>query len=126
MVSEEVRQAWLRKMPLVLDPEYQALAPVTYPVDMHPLPNDIEAYCVYTFRAEDLVRTSPHLSSQRWRAVRERHAQVLAERKQKRALDAQERLQKLAPGWAHGHQLEPTRPIADTTDLSSSLATLHT
>ena len=63
MVLHDVHRAWLRHMVLVVDPEYQLPPPITYPEDLHPLPDDIEAYCRYSFRSEDLVTQSPHLSS---------------------------------------------------------------
>lgn len=80
MVLQDAHRAWLRRMVLVVDPEYQLPPPITYPEDLHPLPDDIEAYCRYSFRSEDLVSQSPHLSSAQFRAMCDRHAAVLTER----------------------------------------------
>ena len=80
MALHDVHRAWLRHMVLVVDPEYQLPPPITYPEDLHPLPDDIEAYCRYSFRSEDLVSQSPHLSSAQFRAMCDRHAAVLTER----------------------------------------------
>ena len=80
MALQDAHRAWLRRMVLVVDPEYQLPPPITYPEDLHPLPDDIEAYCRYSFRSEDLVSQSPHLSSAQFRAMCDRHAAVLTER----------------------------------------------
>ena len=125
MVPYAVQQSWLQHMMLVLDPEYQIPPPVTFPVDMHPLPEDIDAYCVYSYRAEDLVRTSSNLSSSRFRAMRSEQESFLKEKQLARERRERERLQKMAPGWAHHGDarmvLQPTRvPTTSTNNAATN------
>lgn len=125
MVPYAIQQSWLQRMMLVVDPEYQVPPPVTFPADMHPLPDDIDAYCVYSYRAEDLVRTSPNLSSSRFRAMRSEQESFLKEKQLARERRERERLQKMAPGWAHHGDarmiLEPTRvPTTSTKNAATN------
>lgn len=111
MVLHDVQRAWLRRMVLIVDPEYQLPAPITYPEDMHPLPDDIEAYCQYSFRSEDLVAQSPHLSSAQFRAMCDSHSAVLTERG----------IAPINTGTTHaGHDTQAPKPVPAADDESAA------
>ena len=83
------QRACLSHVSLVQAPESLAPRPVARPDDLHPLPDNIDAYFVYPFSVEELV-TSPHtlLTSDSVHALHERHANFLRMRKEKGARGA--------------------------------------
>lgn len=133
MAIHALHQAWLARMTLVVAPEYQVSPPVTVPSSRHPLPDSIDAYCVYPFAAEDLVARSPHFRSQQLRDQHEKHAKFLREWSKTKERSMKERMQKLAPGWGHGDQtlLQPTKtyvtPSQSTpdNDVNTSLQAMN-
>lgn len=117
MVLHDVHRAWLRHMVLVVDPEYQLPEHIKYPQDMHPLPDDIEVYCKYSFRSEDLVAQSPHLSSAQFRAMCDNHSAVLSERG----------ITPVTTSAVHtGHDTQAPKAIRMTNESTASSETLPT
>ena len=119
------QRACLSHVSLVQAPESLAPRPVARPDDLHPLPDNIDAYFVYPFSVEELV-TSPHtlLTSDSVHALHERHANFLRMRKERKEREEQERFRRLAPGWAHGDGsiLEPVKVSAGAAGSSTSQA----
>lgn len=101
--------AWLANVSMVLAPEVQVPPPIAKPQDLHPLPPNIDAYCVYPFAAENAVmaKTSP-VTSRSVAAMRERHASFLAARRANKEMEREDRMRRLAPGWVPDQVLEPT------------------
>lgn len=99
----------MEHLTMVLAPECQVPPPITRPREMHPLPEGIDAYCVYPFAAEELVASSASpVSSRSVAQMQDRRATYLATRKVTQEREAQERMRRLAPGWVPDQVLEPT------------------
>lgn len=100
---------WMEHVTMVLAPECQVPPPITRPREMHPLPEGVDAYCVYPFAAEELVASSASpVSSRSVAQMQDRRATYLATRKVTQEREAQERMRRLAPGWVPDQMLEPT------------------
>lgn len=119
-------QAGMPNLSMVLAPEYQVPPPIRKPENLHPLPDNIDAYCAYPFSAEDLVTSGRTFgTSQNVAALRERHDTYLATRRARKEQEAQERIRRMAPGWVPDQVLQPTpaQPLQPETRTDERLAT---
>ncbi|GAA6025124.1 hypothetical protein JCM11491_004395 [Sporobolomyces phaffii] len=113
------------RVPLIKNPAFWVPPPVQVPLDIHPLPDDVQAYFVYPHTLEaHVLATLPlertHLEQQRAerRALLESYAQS-----KERARKA--KLNQIAPGWNEGvgGVIEPVRKAVPTTTTTTTTAT---
>ncbi|GAA5960269.1 hypothetical protein JCM21900_002447 [Sporobolomyces salmonicolor] len=90
------------KVPLIKNPGFWIPRPVELPLDIHPLPDDVQAYFVYPHTLEQHVLTTlPQSLSQLEQAHSQRlHLLVSYADSKERARKA--RLNQVAPGYAEG------------------------
>ncbi|WFD45312.1 hypothetical protein MPSI1_003994 [Malassezia psittaci] len=99
---------WSVPLSLVLNPEYRVSPPIRRPYDMHPLPESIEAYCVYPFSLEERILSGKQFPlSQNIAAKCERHKGFMEQRKQGKIQQEKDRMLRMAPGWIPDQVLEP-------------------
>ncbi|KZT53716.1 hypothetical protein CALCODRAFT_38589 [Calocera cornea HHB12733] len=99
-------------VPLIQSPSLRIPQPVVMPQDIHPLPDTLEPYMVYTFTLEQ--RALPSLSQLRasLSALQSTHEQTLANWELEKQRRKREALRKVAPGFEGGEGvLVPTRAV---------------
>lgn len=110
--TDAAYRAWLDHVLLVRSPETVVPRPISKLRDLHPLPDSLDPYCTYPWSVEEYVRDpSSGISSASVEAHLERQAAYLEQRREKKELEEQKRLRRLAPGWAQGDRsiLQPVR-----------------
>ncbi|GAA5948377.1 hypothetical protein JCM3765_001396 [Sporobolomyces pararoseus] len=90
------------RVPLIKNPAFWVHAPVEVPLDIHPLPEDVQAYFVYPHTLEShVLSTLPNQLAQLEQTRSQRIALLESyEESKERARKA--KLQALAPGWNEG------------------------
>ncbi|GAA5944316.1 uncharacterized protein JCM15063_006555 [Sporobolomyces koalae] len=117
------------RVPLIKNPAFWAPPPVQVPLDIHPLPDDVEAYFVYPHTLEDhVLSTLPaqleHLEQTRAQRVALLHSYSESKERVRKA-----KLQALAPGWndGQGGVMQPVRkPTQAASTLNQTTTTLST
>ncbi|KZO98675.1 hypothetical protein CALVIDRAFT_562110 [Calocera viscosa TUFC12733] len=97
-------------VPLIQSPSLRIPQPVVMPPDIHPLPDTLEPYMVYTFSLE--TRTLPALAQLRTSlsTLKSTHEHTLLRWEQEKQRRKREALRKVAPGFEPGDGvLVPTR-----------------
>ncbi|GAA5984825.1 hypothetical protein JCM10908_003521 [Rhodotorula pacifica] len=90
------------RVPLIKNPGFWIPKPVELPFDIHPLPDDVQAYFVYPHTLESHVLQSlPPALSQLQAAHQERLA-LLASYAESKERARKAELNRLAPGWQEG------------------------
>ncbi|KAL7411767.1 hypothetical protein BDY24DRAFT_394771 [Mrakia frigida] len=99
-------------VPLIKSPSLYLPRPVEIPPDIHPLPEDINAYFVYPFTLEPhiLAHGPPHRAQTAARQTA--HVAYLIGREEAKAERKRKELARVAPGWSGsgGAALVPDRP----------------
>ena len=98
-----------RKVHLFRSPSFSLPPPITFPTDLHPLPPDLQAYFVYPFSLEAFVIDLTNPNSRTIEELHKSHASYLQWRQEEKQRKEQDRLKRVAPGWASGGTLQPTK-----------------
>ncbi|ORY74768.1 hypothetical protein BCR35DRAFT_306576 [Leucosporidium creatinivorum] len=97
------------KVPLIKSPSFWIPTPIQLPPDIHPLPDDVQAYFVYPHSIEShTLTTLPSLLSN----LQQSHSQrlhLLASLAESKERARKHRLNQIAPGWAEGGVMQPVR-----------------
>ena len=107
--------ALLSRVALVRSPEACAPPQIALPVDIHPLPESIDAYFAYTFSAEDFTLSS--ISSKQVRRLLEQKTEYIAALCERRERDGHGDLASVTPKAVNGSSTtaEPNRLYQGTT-----------
>ncbi|KWU44548.1 hypothetical protein RHOSPDRAFT_33875 [Rhodotorula sp. JG-1b] len=90
------------RVPLIKNPGFWVPKPVQLPPDIHPLPDDVQAYFVYPHTLEaHVLRTLPPALAQ-LQAVQQQRLALLASYAESKERARRAELNRLAPGWHEG------------------------
>jgi len=114
------------RVPLIKSPSLRIPQPVEMPLDIHPLPDDVNAYFVYPFTLEPHVVTVESSRRATVDAHNARRDAYLKTRDDEKARRKREALRRIAPGFEpEGAPLVPTRVVREGA-LSPGLASALT
>ncbi|KAJ9094812.1 hypothetical protein QFC20_006826 [Naganishia adeliensis] len=110
--------------PLIKSPSLWLPKPVEFPMDVHPLPDDISAYFVYPFTLEPHILAQQPPIHEKIRALRERYARMLDDRRREEEEKRKEAMNRIAPGYNPSTSLlvPNTRTTNGTHDMISPTA----
>lgn len=57
-LSRHAEQVWRAHATVAVPPAFQVPPPIAKPQDLHPLPDGVDAYCAYSFSAEEAVMSA--------------------------------------------------------------------
>ncbi|GAA6063053.1 hypothetical protein JCM10212_002998 [Sporobolomyces blumeae] len=109
------------RVPLIKNPAFWVPPPVQVPPDIHPLPDDVQAYFVYPHTLEShVLSTLPATLS----TLEQTHAQrvaLLASYAESKERARKAKLQAIAPGWNEGGEImQPVRKETTTTTTTTT------
>ncbi|GAA5875097.1 hypothetical protein JCM3774_003427 [Rhodotorula dairenensis] len=102
------------RVPLIKNPGFWVPKPVQLPPDIHPLPDDVQAYFVYphTLEAHVLQTLPPALAD--LQAAHQQRLALLASYAESKERARRAELNRLAPGWHEGEGVMQPRKVGAT------------
>ncbi|CED82953.1 hypothetical protein [Phaffia rhodozyma] len=98
-------------IPLIKSPSLYLPKPIELPPDIHPLPEDIQAYFVYPFTLESHILAHGPAHRQQLQARQNAHVAYLFQREEDKKARKRAEMNRVAPGWSPGGSaLVPDRP----------------
>ncbi|BGP57745.1 hypothetical protein JCM8202_002398 [Rhodotorula sphaerocarpa] len=95
-------QEQVDRVPLIKNPGFWVPKPVELPLDVHPLPDDIQAYFVYPYSLESHVLQTLPAALADLRRTEEQHRALLASYAESKERQRLAELNRLAPGYREG------------------------
>ncbi|KAI5116345.1 hypothetical protein M0805_005820 [Coniferiporia weirii] len=109
-MNEQLQYSAAAHVPLIKSPSLRIPRPIEAPPDIHPLPDDINAYFVYAFTLEPHVTTLEASRRSTLAAHTTRHEAFLRQREENKERMRRDALRRIAPGFEpQSAPLVPTR-----------------
>ncbi|KZT35313.1 hypothetical protein SISSUDRAFT_1008911 [Sistotremastrum suecicum HHB10207 ss-3] len=108
--------AAVANIPLIQSPSLRVPNPIELPPDIHPLPDDINAYFVYPFNLEPHIMTLESSRQSTLAAHASRRDAFLRAREEEKERRKREALRRVAPGF------EPSKGVLTPTSLRKSIS----
>ncbi|KAF8323824.1 hypothetical protein DL93DRAFT_43520 [Clavulina sp. PMI_390] len=100
VVSTTSKQyAPIANIPIIKSPSLRTPVPIPIPVDVHPLPDNVNAYFVYPFTLEPHVLTLESSRQSTFQAHSAKNAAYLRSREEEKIRRKREALHRIAPGF---------------------------
>ncbi|KAK4052694.1 hypothetical protein OIV83_001981 [Microbotryomycetes sp. JL201] len=100
----------VEKVPLIKSPSFWVSKPIELPPDIHPLPEDVQAYFVYPHTIEAHALSALPAALDKLHRAHEARCHLLASYAESKERARKARLNQIAPGWSEGGQvMQPSR-----------------
>ncbi|KAL5498638.1 hypothetical protein ACEPAH_1993 [Sanghuangporus vaninii] len=122
-MHEQSQYAPAAHVPLIKSPSLRIPRPIEAPPDIHPLPDDINAYFVYPFTLEPHILTLESSRAATIAAHTAKHEAYLRQREENKERRKREALRRIAPGFEpQSGPLVPTK-VSETGGARSVVPT---